>query len=91
MIEKSRVVEILEEAFRPLDCVAELKNWENGVGFRIYEQTGKPVITREFESVDGLRRNRSQLIEVIVDARERLSAMGHLLDPWSMPAYTDFD
>jgi len=53
MLTKAEVVEILNGAFRPLTCVAELTNYENAVGLRVYDASGVvSLIKWECESVD---------------------------------------
>ena len=89
MIEKSAVIEILNGAFRPFDCYAELIDYENGVRFGVYDRDGNRLVSRKLASVDVLQRNAHELADWIGRARDYLRENGHHLDPWSMPAYPD--
>ena len=85
MIEKTRVIEILRDAFAPLECVPELQNYKHAIGLRIYGPNRIGSITKEFPDASYLRY-LNQLESEIVALRERcIEKWGIALAPWAMP------
>jgi hypothetical protein len=78
-----QAVEIAESAFRPLECIAEVQDYDSRVGFRVYGPDNQPLLT-----VEDLTRSKvkdSQRLESILQqARERVTNLGFELSPWSL-------
>jgi hypothetical protein len=80
---KERVLEILETAFLPLACKAELHKDE--IGFRVDGPNGD-VLWRQPKAPASKYMVGPTLEQVVKDARAQLEDEGHELGPWSMPA-----
>lgn len=83
MIAKSEIVKIFESAFQPLQCVAELQNYEHAFGFRIYLPDGK-YITHEEPDVSALLYE-AQLAFLIHQYRDKLAQRGIEFHNWTPP------
>jgi len=70
---KSGVIAILSDAFAPLECVAELQDYESKFGFRIYGAEGQVLYTREMIPIHQ-GRDPAGLDLVIRTARDALSS-----------------
>lgn len=81
---KEQARRIVAAAFAPLECVAELQDYDNRLGFRIYSPDDQPVVTVEPIPVRRLLSGPS-LATVIERAREVVIERGYSLDPWRMP------
>jgi len=81
MRSKEQVKSIVESAFAPLTCVAELH--DKTFGFRVYGAEKEPVITFADQPVDTLRSGPG-LEMVIVAIRSGLERKGFQLFPWSV-------
>lgn len=76
------VVAILEEAFRPLECVAELADYDHKLGFRVYLPDGEfvtflPMPVDQLRSGPGLRT-------VIEAMRSKVQQKGVELRDWAL-------
>ncbi|MCC8686087.1 hypothetical protein ABFU27_02650 [Xanthomonas campestris pv. raphani] len=81
---KEQVVEVIQSAFAPLDCVAELHDYNTVVGFRVYGPTNEPLLKFKETSVDSLLSGPG--LETIIDAaRRKVEQKGFKLDPWVLP------
>ena len=86
MIAKSEIVKIVESAFQPLQCVAELQNYEHAFGFRIYLPDGKYITHEEPDA--GALLYEAQLASLIHQYRDKLAQRGIALNPWTPPNAT---
>src|SRR5690606_27516128 len=78
---KEQVVEIIQSAFAPLDCVAELHDYNRVVGFRVYGPNNEPLLKFKETPVDGLLSGPG-LETIISAARRNVEQQGFKLDPW---------
>src|SRR3954470_875877 len=85
MLDKAVVVEILRGAFRPLECVPQLIDYENGFGFRVYGSDGASLFEKPIMSTGRLLRGKDDLEQFIRHWRDRVEARGIHLEPWVMP------
>ena len=83
MIVKSEICKIVEAAFQPLQCVAELQNYEHAFGFRIYLPDGK-YLTHKEPNVSALL-HKTQLAALIQQYRDKLEQRGMQLHSWVPP------
>lgn len=83
MLDKSELVGIVESAFTPLECVAELQNYDHAFGFAVYLPDGS-IIKYEEKNANRLQ-NEPVLSSVISEVRERIEAKGILFVNWSLP------
>ncbi len=85
MLEKSELVPVVESAFLPLMCVAELKNYEHAFGFAVYLPNGGRVV---YEEKNASRlRDSNALQQALRVVRRRVASKGIKLAPWSMPVH----
>ena len=82
---KEQVVEIIQSAFAPLGCVAELHDYNRVIGFRVYGPSNEPLLKFKETPVDSLLSGHG--LETIIDAaRRRVEQKGFELDPWVLPS-----
>lgn len=82
MRSKAQVRSIVESAFAPLRCVAELQDHGEKFGFRVYGPDNEPVVTFADQPMDALRDGPG-LETVIVALRKGLERKGFELFPWA--------
>lgn len=81
---KEQVVEIIQSAFAPLDCVAELHDYNSVVGFRVYSPSSEPLLKFKDAPIDSLLSGPG--LETIIDAaRRKVEQKGFKLDLWVLP------
>lgn len=73
---KDQVVEILQSTFSPLECVAELHDYNEKVGFRIYAPGNEPLLRFEDTAIDSLLSGPG-LRTIIEAARQHVENKGH--------------
>jgi hypothetical protein len=83
MLDKTELVGIVESAFAPLKCVAELQNYNHAFGFAVYLPDGSRI-KHEEKNVTVLQ-NESALSFVVLSVRTRIETKGIALDKWSFP------
>lgn len=83
MLAKSQIVRIVEGAFLPLECKAELQDYEHAFGFRVFLPNGKSI-TREVRDASTLL-HECQLSAVIESCREEIQSRGIALAAWERP------
>jgi hypothetical protein len=71
----------IEAAFKPLRCVAEIWDFGQKLSFRVFDAKDHTVLTVPNEVLESLR-DVPGLEALIQDARSRIAANGHHLDPW---------
>jgi hypothetical protein len=86
MIDKQDLIDIVESAFKPLECVAELQNYEHAFGFRVYLPNEEPI-TKEEKNANILL-NEHQLVSLISSTRSEIKGKGIALEKWSFPKNT---
>ena len=82
MFEKSQLVGIVESAFAPLSCVAELQNYDHAFGFAVYLPDGSRITYEEKNAA--LLQNENALSSAISDVRVKIEAKGIVLAKWSL-------
>ena len=75
---------IVENAFHPLRCVAEVWDYEHKFRFRVFDPNNQPLVSFPEEIVASLQDD-THLLSVITDARRRIEQKGYSLDPWKYP------
>jgi len=83
MFEKSQLARIVESAFAPLSCVAELQNYDHAFGFAVYLPDGSRIKYEENNAA--LLQNGSALFSAILAVRDKIEAKGIVLTKWSPP------
>ena len=86
MLKKSELVGIVQSAFAPLECVAELQNYEHAFGFAVYLPDGSRIVTENKNASSLL--NEASLSEIIDSVRKRIEDKGIMLENWSLPIKT---
>ncbi len=84
MIEKSDLVGIIENAFKPLKCVAKLQEFNTAIGFRVSLPEGGGITYKNPNADSHL--NEHVLDSVIRGFRTEVETKGIALDKWSLPS-----
>lgn len=72
---------MIEEAFRPLTCVAEV-HYDREVVFRIYDDRNSCVFTQRLTVVPQAQAD-SEFLHLICGIRAHLEQQGHTLNSWT--------
>ncbi len=83
MLKKTELVGILTSAFAPLECVAELQNYDHAFGFAVYLPDGNRIKHEAKNTMELL--NESVLSSIILSVRSKIEAKGIVLDKWLFP------
>ena len=86
MIEKSELIGIIENAFKPLKCVAKLKEYQSYVGFTV-ALPDDTLLTNEGLASDlktSLLTDERHLVSVITSVRDHIGLKGIILNEWSL-------
>jgi hypothetical protein len=78
------IKEIIQQAFKPLRCVAEIWDYGEKIRFRVYRPDDKPLIQYSELTMRQAQSDRS-LSDLLTEARQRVEEKGHHLDPWQFP------
>ena len=80
-IQTMQATELLELAFKPLNCVAKAWNSDYRIKYRIYDEAGNPLL-----SVDEITRpqfsDKRRFAAIIGKSREVLVKKGYQLELW---------
>lgn len=84
MHSNQQITSFIEDAFKPLRCVAQ--NWDYGAKFRfrVYGTDGAPLLRMDTLTAS-VARSRPLLESLLAQARERVIQRGYQLDQWSLP------
>lgn len=74
----------IETAFLPLECVVEVSDYGQRVGFRVYGPQQEHLLTVE-DILSHESRHRHGLTDLIESARRKVAAKGYELRPWAAP------
>ena len=74
----------IETAFLPLECVVEVSDYGQRVGFRVYGPQQEHLLTLE-DIPSREARDRHGLADLIEPARRKVAAKGYELRPWAAP------
>jgi hypothetical protein len=75
------VINSVESAFKPFECVVEVFNFQRRLRFRVFDLNDKPLLTMS----DALVRRLCDpggLNTIITTCRSRVEQKGHKLKPW---------
>lgn len=75
---------VIQQAFLPLECAAEVQDDGQKLGLIIYDLGGKPVLAIEPLARSQVTDRRS-LESYLFQMREKIEGKGHVLSPWSLP------
>ncbi len=78
-----RAAEIVGDAFRPLECIAQTVNFGSRIEFEVSDN-GKRVLKNSIPS--DLAHKDYNLRTQIIAARRVIEEQGRRLDPWEMPS-----
>ena len=76
------ILEKVRKAFAPFHVVAELQDYHNKLGFRVYGKNDEIIGTYEGTLVEDLR-NPANLKQLIIDTRADIESRNKHLNPWS--------
>lgn len=83
MLSLDQATAIIRSAFLPLRCGVEVFDYEQKIRFRVFDDDDKAVLTvREMKA--SLARSRSELADLLQEARRRVAKKGHELQPWEL-------
>lgn len=80
---KPDVLEIIQTAFLPLRCVAELHDYDQKVRFRVFSPEDEALLFLEGTPIDSLVQG-NKLATVLEHARRRIEKKGYRLNQWSL-------
>lgn len=83
MTDASELIALIESAFKPLRCVAELQDYQFKTCMRIYDPEDQPLLTAEVGKTQELLDNKHQLASVLEAFRAHVEDRGFSLEPWS--------
>jgi hypothetical protein len=76
------ILEKVRRAFAPFHVVAELQDYHNKLGFRVYGENNEIIGTYEGSLVEDLR-NPANLKQLILDTRAHIESRNRHLNAWS--------
>jgi len=82
MRDNAEIKMIVEGAFHPLRCVAEIHDYDMKLRFRVFD-VDNPLLVFPEEVLAGLRDDTA-LEALIRSARDCLERRGYSLEPWSL-------
>gem|GEM_PF-2040712 len=74
---------IVETAFKPLRCVAEVWDYDQKLRFRVFDEKDRGIVRLPSLVLRNLR-DESQLRDVLSVVRERVQERGFHLDRWEL-------
>ena len=77
------IKEIVEGAFQPLRCAAEIRDFGTQLRFRVFDQNDQSLFACP-KLVLRTLQDDSQLVSVIAQARQHIEATGISLMPWDI-------
>jgi hypothetical protein len=80
----AEIKSIIEGAFNPLRCVAEVWDYGKKFRFRVFGPDDKPLIRFEKLNMRDARSD-SNLSLILAGVRDRIEENGHRLDTWKFP------
>lgn len=84
-LEPNEIVEVIENAFSPMECRVELFDHRNRLGFSVFYTDGTLILPLSSWLVRLVRKPDSLRTRIDV-LRKRVEAEGYLLDPWTFSA-----
>ena len=84
LLELDAVVELLENAFRPLACSVSVSSAKQNVRFVIFDSNGVPILRAAGRP--GIEMRDPYSLRLTIDqVRSHLTTKGFKLDPWQPP------
>ena len=83
-ISKENVITIIKEAFKPLECYAELEDRQNRVGFRVFDDENKTLYNSPSISIKEAQ-SITRLNTILLKIRYSIESQGVILEPWKSP------
>lgn len=83
-IAPERALEIIRTAFAPLECIAEVSDYNNRVRFRVFNDADTDILKAPDLTLHDVS-TRKVLEDLIQQARSMVEETGHTLAPWTMP------
>ena len=83
-LDLNTVVRSIESAFKPLECVVEVFDYEHRIRFRVFDPDDKPLLTMR-EALVGRLCDPGGLKTVVAACRSRVERKGYDLKPWKVP------
>ena len=81
MLTNDEIKAMVEGAFVPLRCVAEIWDYDDKLRFKVFDRNDKGLIKMPKVVLSDFR-DEEQLREVLSQVRERVQQKGCSLDPW---------
>ena len=82
-ISKEQVIAIIEGTFKPFECCAELEDYENRVGFRVFDEKGQSIFNSPSIPIQKAQ-DIKKLNKILSEIRSELEAQGYELESWSL-------
>jgi len=76
-----QICAVVEGAFSPLNCVAEIWDYEQKLRFRVSDAMNETVLSCPSEVLANLRADAA-LTAFLQDVRAEVEANGYTLNPW---------
>jgi hypothetical protein len=84
LLELDAVVEVLENAFRPLACTVSVSSTKQSVSFVIFDSTGAQILRAAGRP--GIEMRDPYSLRLTIDqVRSHLKTEGFKIDPWQPP------
>ena len=85
LLQPNHIVEVIENAFRPLECRVEIYDQGSRLAFNVLDRDGNLLLPLSVWLARLVRkpdRPRARLLPL----RDRVQLEGYVLDPWRFPA-----
>lgn len=74
---------IVEAAFRPLRCIAEVWDYDYRLRFKVFDDKDRGIVEVSDLVLRNLR-DEAQLRDVLAGVRQRVLEKGYRVDPWEL-------
>jgi hypothetical protein len=78
------VVQSIESAFEPLECVVEVFDFQRRLRFRVFDPSDNPLFTMSEILVRSMS-DPGGLNTIVTECRSRVEQKGYILNPWKVP------
>lgn len=79
MLTNDQIKDIVEHAFRPLNCVAQITDYDHLLKFKVIDAEGNEILKKSDTVVEEVR-DETNLREVLSVVREHMKDQGFRLD-----------
>jgi hypothetical protein len=87
MLSNDEIKNTIQNAFRPLRCVAAIWNYERKIKF-LASKGDDHILEVSSHPLESLR-NKNELRRFLTRQRKIVQEKGHALDPWTFPDLVD--